>query len=497
MKKISLLFCLIMFLGFQSIGQSDQEMVEETTSESIIRAHMGFLASDALKGRDVNTDGGMAAAEYIKSQFMRYGVKHAPGMDGYFQEVGLRKVTPPTGGTMTFKKTSVEHGTDFVMLEGDNGMIEGKYIFVNYGTAEDFEKVDVKDKIVLAICGNGEDGSPRDWFMAIDAKKKRAKEKGAIAVVEIYQSIQMPWKRIVPYLQGSQLEFDEGDNFPHFWLGSSNLDFIKTLRSKGKKGKNTLSINIEGRVVDAFTTPNVVGIIEGTDPKLKNEYVIYSAHYDHVGVGRPDAEGDSIYNGARDNAIGTTGVISAAEHFSKYPTKRSALFIAFTAEEKGLLGSKWFAKHPPFPLKQVAYCFNIDNAGYNDTSLVTVFGLGRTTAERHMVDACKAFGLRAIDDPAPEQNLFDRSDNVSFAEKGIPAPTFSMGFTAFDDDIYKYYHQAGDEIESMDFPYLLKYIRSFLLSGRFIANDPAKPFWTEGDKYYEKGVELYGKELID
>jgi len=272
------------------------------------------------------------------------------------------------------------------------------------------------------------------------------------------------------------------------------IDALK--KGKGKK-KNNMSISIAGQVVDAFETPNVVGVIEGTDPKLKDEYIIYSAHYDHVGIGRPDAEGDTIYNGARDNAIGTAGVLAAVEHLSKYPTKRSALFISFTGEEKGLLGSKWFAKYPPFPLNKIAYCFNIDNAGYNDTSLVTVFGLGRTTAERHMLDACKAFGLRAIDDPAPEQNLFDRSDNVSFAEKGIPAPTFSMGFTAFDDEIYKYYHQASDEADSVDYPYLLKYIRSFLLSGRFIANDAKKPFWTKGDKYYDKGVELYGKELID
>ena len=287
-------------------------------------------------------------------------------------------------------------------------------------------------------------------------------------------------------------EENEEGSFQHCWMGSENLDIIKALQ-KGKGGKkDILNITIEGRLVDAFETPNVVGVIEGTDPELKNEYVIYSAHYDHVGIGRPDAEGDTIYNGARDNAIGTAGVLAAVEHLSKYPTKRSALFISFTGEEKGLLGSKWFAKHPPFPLKQIIYCFNIDNAGYNDTSLVTVFGLGRTTAERHMMDACKTFGLRAIDDPAPEQGLFDRSDNVSFAEKGIPAPTFSMGFTAFDEEIFKYYHQASDEADSMDYPYLLKYIRSFLLSGRFIANDPAKPFWTKGDKYYDVGVELYG-----
>ncbi len=497
MKKLSLLFCFVAFLSFSHKAQSDQEKVEETTSDALIRSHMGFLASDALMGRDVNTDGGRAAAEYIKSHFVRHGVKHAPGMDSYFQNVKLKKVTPPDGGAIVHKDKSLEYGKDFILMDGDNGEFEGRFVFAGHGMEEDLKKAKVKGKIVVAFCGDGEDESPQGWFTMAPDKRAMAKEMGAIALIEIYQNVRMPWKFITAYSQGSRLAFDDqeksDDGFQHLWMSTEDKELLQTIqKGKGKK-KDILNISVSGLEIESFDTPNVVGVLEGSDPKLKDEYVIYSAHYDHVGVGRPDAEGDTIYNGARDNAIGTTGVLSAVEHFSKYPTKRSALFILFTAEEKGLLGSKWFAKHPPFPLKQIIYCFNIDNAGYNDTSLVTVFGLGRTTAERHMLDACKAFGLRAIDDPAPEQNLFDRSDNVSFAEKGIPAPTFSMGFTAFDDEIYKYYHQANDEIDSMDFDYLLKYVRSFLLSGRFIANDEKKPFWTEGDKYYEAGVELYGK----
>jgi len=494
MKKLNLFFLFLGIFSFSITAQSDQEKVEETCTPQLVRAHMEFLASDALMGRDVNTEGGRAAAEYIKSNMIRFGVKPAPGMNGeYFQHVKLKTVNPPTGGSIKAAGISAEINTDFVLASGNNGELSGRYVFVNYGFGKkDLKKA--KGKIVVALCGEKEGSSPRDWFMVREKKRDMVKKAGGIALVEIYQSIQMPWKNLLPYLQSSSLEFDdkESDNFMHVWLGSNNLDLIKKLReAKGKK-KQIMDISVSGMSVDAFTTPNVVGVLEGSDPDLKDEYIIYSAHYDHVGVGRADENGDTIYNGARDNATGTTGVLAAMEHFSKYPTKRSALFISFTAEEKGLLGSKWYAKYPPFPLNQVAYCFNIDNAGYNNTDLVTVFGLGRTTAERHMVDACKAFGLRAIDDPAPEQNLFDRSDNVSFAEKGVPAPTFSMGFDAFDERIFKYYHQASDEIDSMDFDYLLKYFRSFLLSGRFIADDPAKPFWTEGDKYYEVGTQLYG-----
>ena len=218
---------------------------------------------------------------------------------------------------------------------------------------------------------------------------------------------------------------------------------------------------------------------------------MYSAHYDHVGIGLADEKGDSIYNGARDNAIGTVTVLSMAENLAKHPTKRSALFVLFTAEEKGLLGSKYYADNPLLPLKDVVYCFNSDGAGYNDTSKITIFGLNRTTATRQILNAAKAYNLEAIDDPASEQNLFDRSDNVSFAKKGIPAPTFSLGFTAFDDEIGKYYHRPADEPASVDYDYLYNFFRAYVYAGRLIADKAERPFWTEGDKYYEAGVELY------
>lgn len=256
-----------------------------------------------------------------------------------------------------------------------------------------------------------------------------------------------------------------------------------------KKQKAKLSIN--GAEIKKFTTYNVVGQIEGTDNQMKDEYIVYSAHYDHVGIGKA-VQGDSIYNGARDNAVGTVTVLSAAENIGKFPTKRSALFILFTGEEKGLLGSKWFVEHSPIDLKKMVYCFNSDNAGYNDTSVATIFGLGRTTAESFIKEACKTYGLEAIDDPAPEQNLFDRSDNVSFAAKGVPAPTFSMGFKAFDDRIYQYYHQPNDQPDNLDYEYLFKFFSSYVYACRLIANTNEKLFWREGDKYYEIGKKLYG-----
>ncbi len=241
-----------------------------------------------------------------------------------------------------------------------------------------------------------------------------------------------------------------------------------------------------------MTGKNVVGIVEGTDPELKDEFILYSAHYDHIGV-RNTGQPDSIFNGARDNAVGTVTVLSAAENIAKYPTRRSAIFILWTAEEMGLRGSRYFAENPLIPLQNIVYCFNSDNGGYNDTSIATIVGLGRTTAEADIRQACEAFGLRAIDDPAGEQGLFDRSDNVNFARKGIPAPTFSLGFTAFDEEIMKYYHQVADEPDNLDYEYLEKFFRSYVLACRLIANNPETPFWVENDKYYNAGKALYDR----
>ena len=185
-----------------------------------------------------------------------------------------------------------------------------------------------------------------------------------------------------------------------------------------------------------------------------------------------------------------------AENIGKHPTKRSAIFIFFTAEEKGLLGSRYYVEHPVLPLKEIVYGFNTDGGGYNNTELATIIGLSRTTAEKHIVNGAAAFGLKAIDDPAPEQGLFDRSDNVNFAKKGIPAPTYSTGFDAFDDEINKYYHQAGDEADSLDYEYLYKFFQGYAYSGRLIANDPVRPYWVKGDVYEAAGDALYGKNTL-
>ena len=252
-----------------------------------------------------------------------------------------------------------------------------------------------------------------------------------------------------------------------------------------------LKLNNPERIVPS---ENVMGWVEGTDPKLKNEFIVLSSHYDHLGVAKQpkmeEGKLDSIYNGTRDNAIGTTAVIDAARYFSKYPAKRSILFITFTGEELGLLGSKYFAEHPPMPLKQIVYDLNIDNASYNDTTAITLVGLGRTSADEDIQKACTVYGLSILPDPLGGR-LFKGSDNTPLAEKGIPAPTFSLGMRSFDQSILNRYHQLSDEVGNFNLNYGMKFIRAYILSAKNIADNPVQPEWKKGDEFEGVGKSLY------
>ncbi|MTI89129.1 MAG: M20/M25/M40 family metallo-hydrolase [Balneolaceae bacterium] len=247
------------------------------------------------------------------------------------------------------------------------------------------------------------------------------------------------------------------------------------------------------------TSRNVIGMIEGTDPELKDEYILLTAHYDHVGVRSPrgdngsDTPADSIYNGARDNGMGTIAVIAAARAFAKKAPKRSILLLAVTAEEMGLVGSRYYAENPLIPHNQVVYNLNVDTGGYSDTSIVTVVGLGRTSADSLIIQGTKPFGIEPIADPSPGEGLFDRSDNVNFARQGIPAPTFSPGFRAFSDPgVANYYHQPADEADDMDYDYLTRFTQAYVHTARIIANADEAPHWMPGDKYEEAAKQLYG-----
>ena len=496
MKNIYLV--LIVLLSYSiSFSQTEKEKVEETISKGNIEGHIYFLADDLLKGRETGTQENKIAASYLANSFRRYGVKPNPKTGTYYQDVKLKRVSPPTEVSIEINGQKI---SDYAFIFPSAVNTDSEAVFLNYGLEEDYKGKDLNGKVIIIKSGSPESKDTRAAFGLRGKKQELAQTNGVIAILELLNVDENIWGFIDHNFNGSKLmpaENEESKNeksydsqTAHIWVLDKNNKMTEAL-SNSKRISSKVSINEKKEEI--VMSQNVIGVVEGTDPQLKNEYIIYSAHYDHVGIGTPDATGDSIYNGARDNAIGTTTVLSMAENLTKYPTKRSALFILFTGEEKGLLGSEFYVNNPVLPLNQMVYCFNSDNGGYNDTSLTTIVGLERTTASDDIKSASKAFGLTAIDDPAPEQGLFDRSDNVHFAKKGIPAPTFSLGFTAFNGDVTKYYHRPGDEADTIDYDYLVKFFSAYVLAGRNIANNPITPFWTAGDKYEKDGNKLYNR----
>jgi len=394
-------------------------------------------------------------------------------------------------GLVIANNDTLRTGKELVILGGKALNTKADLVFVGYGMPDDY-KTDVSGKIVVAQVGTPTAESPREIFTASTDKRKLAAAKGAVALIELFNA-QVPWNMASRYFGGEQLGIDNGDNVSllHIWVNGQQKKYVELL----KTGATSATIQTTGREKIAVQSYNVVGVIEGTDPLLKNEYVVLSAHFDHVGMGKKGGgtytAADSIFNGARDNAFGTVALLTAAKALSLKPAKRSILIVAVTGEEVGLLGSRFYAEHPLVPLNQCVFNLNSDGAGYNDVTIASVIGLDRTNCKPEIETACKVFGLSVFADPAPEQGLFDRSDNVSFAAKGIPAPTFTPGFKSFNEEITKNYHQVSDNPQTLDFDYLLKFCQAFTHAARLIANKPIKPYWTAGDKYEPAAKALY------
>lgn len=450
------------------------------------------MAHDDMRGRDTGSPELIEAAGHVASLFEKWQVQTAPGLTSYLQKVPLITYYPPASAMVVAGKTSWKE--DVLVWDSENGQVNGSLVFAGFGGESDFTPLDVEGKIV--VLRGGTPDNPVSSPGVVKEKTRRALENGAAGIIELTTFSSTHWAYYKNFLSKKRVmaaELSKSEKtIPYVWLNDPDKKIISQLT--GLVGQ-TAEITIQGSRKEQVESYNVVGYVAGTGEELIEEVVLLSAHYDHVGVGTPGQAEDSIYNGARDNAVGAVAVLSAAKAAAEQPARRSFIFVLFAGEEKGMIGSQYFSENSPVPLDQIVFNLNSDNAGYNDTTMVTVVGLSRTNTAQALENGSAAFGLKAVEDPAPEQNLFDRSDNVQFAKKGIPAPTFSMGFTAFDAEIGQYYHQPADEATSLNFDYVLKFIRAYSYSAFLIANMEERPFWVEGDKYYQQGLELYGTSM--
>lgn len=491
MQKTILVLGLLLASAQISLAQKADIDQKFDQKESV--SNFSYLASDELMGRDPVRPEIKLAYTFIADQLKKFGAKPIPAADGYYQNIPFRLSTPPSKGQISMGDSIFTQGKSLLVLDGNSLSGDFELIEVGFGLEADYEGKDVTGKVVVTNIGAPDRMTPADLFSLGREKLALAQAKGAIALIEMYNIPTIPWQLISNNLNRPQMGIDQRavSSLPYIWIKDLSNEIKNSIATK-KVTRTTFEI--EGKTNKSIEGKNVLAWIEGTDPVLKNEYVMLSAHYDHIGVGKPDAEGDSIFNGARDNAVGIVAVLNAARYFAANPPKRSVLLALWTAEEKGLLGSGFFANNPLIPLDQIIFNLNIDNAGYNDTSIITVIGLGRTTGDYLISEAATEYGLKATSDPSPEEGLYDRSDNVNFARRGIPAPSFTLGFTAFDDTITQYYHKAADETESFDMEYAALYWKSYILAAQKIADALERPFWNTGDKYEGVGIMLYQNE---
>lgn len=490
MKNTILTILFIVFVKILS-GQETEQLINQTFSLDKAQSITEFIASDDLKGRDTPSKGLELAAEYASEFFENNGVLIIPGMKDFFQPVRMVHKSQPDEITIAYQNEKLEMQGNLLQLSGGSDPINAKVIIYNPSNNE-IEDQNLENKILVVFLDKDPGLDPRKIIEQSRMIKSKAIDVKAKGLIEVFAESNPYWDRLYNYYNRSKIDLDlsnqiQGD-FQHLII----RDINGVLASKlNQNPAGEISIDIVGLNERKFISNNVLGLVKGTDPSLSSEYIVCSAHYDHVGVGKPDTSGDSIYNGARDNAIGVMSVLLAAENISKYPLKRSVLFILFTGEEKGLLGSKWFVHDPPVALKNIVFCLNTDGGGYNDTTLATVIGKRRIDSGQIFEKACRAYDLEAFGGTDETQFLFNSSDNIVFSQKGIPSVTFSAGFRNLDAEILKYYHQPSDETETMNFNYILKFSRSFGLALREIGDSSTPLFWKEEDEFYKTGEELY------
>jgi Zn-dependent M28 family amino/carboxypeptidase len=503
-----------------------------------IRAHVKFLASDLLEGRGVGTRGGDLATEYIATQFALLGAKPGGDHGTYFQNLTLIGVDPQPDTTLSAtgndgKSVAFKWLDDFVGLTGQqktDAEFDAPAVFVGHGITapeyqwDDYKGMDVRGKVVVMFTNEPPSEDPHfftgralTYYGRWTYKFEQAARKGAAAAIIIHTTptasygwdvVRSSWGRedqqVKAVSPANELAFEgwvtkeSGDKI----AGSIGKTAAELLRLADQHGFSAipLPLRFHGRAparIREIQTRNVVAIIEGSDARLKDEAVIFSAHWDHLGIGAP-VNGDDIYNGAADNATGCGMLLEVARAWALLPEKprRSVIFLAVTAEEAGLRGSEYYGEHPVVPAGKTAAAINFDMfLPVGRARDVIVSGAERTTLYPMVEGAANRLGLTIKPDPHPDAGSYYRSDHFSFARAGIPAFSIKGGedllgrppgtgaklFAEYNDTRY---HQPSDEYrDDWDFSGMEQYARMGFLIGLNVANAPSLPTWRTGDEF--------------
>lgn len=527
--------------GSPAVSDDEAAHVLEGIHPQALRAHIGFLADDLLEGRETGTRGYQLAANYVAAQFGALGLEPAGSDGSYFQPVPLRTfeaVGPECSFTLVRdgRESALTFGQDFAMA-GDplraETSVAAPVVFVGYGVSapeagyDDYAGVDVRGKIVVLMRGAPASlpHNQRAYYSSNRVKRKTAVAHGAVGLLGLMTpeaEKRISWERVVALISSGGMRWVDPAGTPHdvwpeirgtavlrataaealFEGASASLATVLADVRAGKPHPLELPVQAKLRVVSRhgqLESPNVVALLPGSDPELRHEYVVYSAHLDHLGVG-PPVEGDAIYNGATDNASGTAVLLETARAFARLRQRprRSVLFLAVTAEEKGLLGSDYFVHFPTVPGAGLVANVNLDGAlMLHPLHDVVGFGAEHSSLSQAVEQAAHQLGLELSPDPMPEQVLFVRSDQYSFVQRGVPAVFIVEGFKTGDPEregrallmqwMETRYHKPQDDLShALDFDAGAQFARVNFLIGYQVANQTPRPQWNAGDFFGEK-----------
>ena len=475
-------------------GGSDYEEATVRAAATIrvddIRRHIMFLSSDELMGRDTPSPGLETAASYLV-EFMEEAGLEPAGENGTFIQrfpytrsamiAASRQVSWSAGSSR-----ELEYAKDYYVVPGDRTVMNAGVVFGGAAARPSAGLAGIASgKVALfTAAGNPMMGTGEDLIGAFQA----ALLGQASAVVLLLDETQTPDSimEMASALQGAGLVLplaivSMSSQSGAALLAEAGLD-LAVLRASPPANALPLdgvTMNVAAPYeVSEHTPPNVIGMIRGSDPELRDQYIVYSAHFDHVGVGIPDESGDSIYNGADDNASGTAALLEAAAAFAALdvPPARSVVFLAVSGEEKGLLGSEYYSENSTVPLEGIIMNINLDMVGRSHPD--TVIGIGRQYTNLgaltdRILREHPDLGFTLIEDPVPEEQGFFRSDHLNFVNKDIPAIFFSAGFDHED------YHKPSDEFELIDMDKAARVSRMVFYLGALIAGGTVDPEWTE------------------
>jgi len=513
----------------------------QAITKDSLQAPIRYLADDLLEGRGPATRGDKLTQLYLASTLQYLGFAPGAGVGdkaSYIQPFDIVGVNADVPKTWDFKKGSqtltLKSWDQYIAASGvqkDHSIIDNaEIVFVGYGIQapeyqwDDFKKMDLKGKVLLVMNNDPDwdpklfEGKRRLYYGRWDYKYESAARQGAAGAIIIHTapSAGYNWQVVQNSWTGEQFGLPDEGKVPLLqvaaWatedasrelvkLGGFDLDTLrKQAQSRDFKPVPlgiTTSLTLTNKVNHAQTA-NVAGLLPGSDPKLKDEVVIFSAHHDHLGIGEPDKTGDKIYNGAVDNAAGVAQVLAIAKAFSVLPEKpkRSILILLVAGEEQGLLGSDYYARHPTFPPGKIAANINYDGGQIlGRTTDLTFIGFGKSSLDAVVKKIAATQGRTVVGDQFPDKGFFYRSDQFSFAKIGVPAIYLDAGThvrgkpdTWGKDQLEAWeaahYHQPSDQMTpDWNFDGMIEDARLGFEAGVDIANDPKLPAWVPGDEF--------------